>query len=305
MALPSAPDIVWCDMENTRLSRALCKVVGEVIQTTGGHSTLDALFTTSGAPGEPPGLSHAAKWKEWLFRAGQDADTDSLQVLGNVLEEYMDTMPTDPDAIGHWKGNKIRIESVLADDGLRYYRHGRVLPVGRITDSDDFSEVAARLVPARPNNVDEVVQVVIQGLRRAMHPLTYRRKGAEQLRFANEYDVQDLLHALLRPWVLDVRPEEYTPSYAGKSTRMDFYLPAHELVIETKCVRDRTHAKGVGDELLIDIAHYAVHPGCKKLWCVVYDPEHHLTNPEGLKDLEGEHKKNGQGIAVRVFTVHK
>lgn len=298
-------DIVTIAMANTRLSRSLCKVVGDVIQTQGGHSTLDALFQTSGAPGEPPPLAHHSKWKEWLFRVGQDPNVDSLQVLGNVLEEYMDTKPTDPEAVQHWFESKARIEGVLAEDGFRYYRHGRVLPVGRSLDSDEFSPIAARLVPAKPANVDEVVQVVIQGLRRAMHPLTYRRKGSEQLRFSNEYDVQDLLHALLRPWVQDVRPEEYTPSYAGRSTRMDFYLPAHELVIETKCVRDRTHAKSVGDELLLDVAHYATHPGAKKLWCVVYDPEHLLTNPEGLRDLEGEHKKNGRALAVRVFVVHR
>lgn len=294
-----------CNMKNTRLSRALCKTVGDIIQTTGGHSTLDALFASSGAPGEPPALAHHSKWKEWLFRTGQDPAVDSLQVLGNVLEEYMDTRPADAADQGQWNENKLRIEAALAEDGLRYFRLGRVLPVGQATSTQDDGQIAARLVPAKPDSVDEVILVVIQGLRRAMHPLTYRRKGAEQLRFANEYDVQDLLHALLRPWVQDVRPEEYTPSYAGKSTRMDFLLPAHELVIETKCVRDRQHAKGVGDELILDIAHYAAHPTCKKLWCVVYDPEHLFMNPESLKDLEGKHKKGNRGIDVRVFVIHK
>lgn len=293
-----------CNMKNTRLSRALCKVVGDVIQTTGGHPTLDALFASAGAPGEPPALAHHSKWKEWLFRTGQDPTVDSLQVLGNVLEEYMDTRPADTADHAQWKENRLRIEVALAEDGLRYFRLGRVLPVGQATDTQDDSTIAARLVPAKPHSVDEVILVVIQGLRRAMHPLTYRRKGAEQLRFANEYDVQDLLHALLRPWVQDVRPEEYTPSYAGKSTRMDFLLPAHELVIETKFVRDRQHAKGVGDELLLDIGHYAAHPTCKKLWCVVYDPEHLLTNPESLKDLEGDHKRDHRGIEVRIFVIH-
>ncbi len=86
---------------------------------------------------------------------------------------------------------------------------------------------------------------------------------------------------------------------------MDFFLPAHDLVIETKCVRDRSHAKAVGDELVLDIAHYAIHPGCKKLWCVVYDPEHYLTNSAGLKDLEGDHKKSDRSVNVKVFIVHK
>ena len=292
-------------MENTRLSRSLCKVVGDVIQTAGGHPTLNTLFISSGAPGDPPDLAHHSKWKEWLFRAGQDPTVDSLQVLGNILEEYMDTRPAEVDDHSQWNGNRLRIEAALADDGLRYFRLGRVLPVGHAVSNEESGQIAARFVPAKPQNVDEVIQVVIQGLRRAMQPLTYRRKGAEQLRFTNEYDVQDLLHALLRPWVQDVRPEEYTPSYAGRSTRMDFLLPAHELVIETKCVRDRQHAKNIGDELLLDIGHYAAHPTCKKLWCVVYDPEHFLTNPEGLSDLDGEHKKDDRGISVRTFVIHR
>lgn len=290
---------------NFRLSRSLCKIVGEVLATTGGHSTLDALFITSGAPGEPPALAHHSKWKEWLFRTGQDPSVDSLQVLGNVLEEYMDTPPQDLADEQLWLLNKERLSSILEEDGLRYYRHGRVIPIGQIQADEDSGQVSARLVAATPQSVDEVIQVTIQGLRRAMHTLTYRRKGAEKLNFSNEYDVQDLLHALLRPWIQDIRPEEYTPSYAGKSTRMDFFLPAHELVIETKCVRDRSHAKNVGDELALDIGHYQAHPGARKLWCVVYDPEHHITNPEGLKDLEGKHSKSEKQIAVRVFVIHK
>ena len=121
-----------------------------------------------------------------------------------------------------------------------------------------------------------------------MHPLTHRRKGTQALVFSNEYDVQDLLHALLRPWVADIRPEEFTPSYAGSSTRMDFLLPAHKLVVELKFVRDRAHAKKIGDELIVDIEHYRKHPDCQALWCVVYDPNHYLTNAEGLcSDLSG------------------
>lgn len=40
----------------------------------------------------------------------------------------------------------------------------------------------------------------------------------------DEYDVQDLPHALLLLYFDDVRAEEWTPSYAGKSARMDFLL---------------------------------------------------------------------------------
>jgi hypothetical protein len=85
---------------------------------------------------------------------------------------------------------------------------------------------------------------------------------------------------------------------------MDLLLPAHALVIETKVARDRAHAKRVGDELIIDIEHYRRHPDCKRLWCVVYDPDQLITNAEGLKvDLEGPHSSKDGEVTVRVFVL--
>ena len=286
-----------------RLSKSLCAVVGEVLASTGSHATLDELFLSAGAPGEPPALSHGSKWKSWLFRVGQDPNVDSLAVLGNLLEEFMDLPPVDPEALQEWRGKRARVQSVLEENGLRYFRFGRVLPQGSPIDIEPTipsSQSVAR--PAKPTRVEELLEVVVRGLRRAMHPLTHRRKGIQPLSFGSEYDVQDLLHALLRPWIGDIRPEEFTPSYAGSSTRMDFLLPAHELVIETKIVRDRSHAKRIGDELIIDIEHYRRHPGCKTLWCVVYDPDHLITNAQGLKDdLDGQRKSKDGEVTVKTF----
>lgn len=287
-----------------RLSRTLCAVVGEVLQ--GSHATLDALFINSGAPGEPPDLAHHSKWKEWLFRAGQDPNVDSLAVLGNVLEEFMDLAPKEgtPEH-DDWKEKRGRVERALEENGLRYYRFGRVLPQGdgRLAESID-TIVPHEAGPSKPKEVEELLEVMVRGLRRAMHPLTHRRKGTQALSFGSEYDVQDLLHALLRPWINDIRPEEFTPSYAGSSTRMDFLLPAHGIVIETKIVRDRAHAKRVGDELIVDIEHYRRHPQCSSLWCVVYDPNHLITNAEGLRnDLQGRRSTPDGEVDVRVFVL--
>src|SRR6266851_4668899 len=54
--------------------------------------------------------------------------------------------------------------------------------------------------------------------------LQKRHAGKDTLRIMDEYDVQDLLHALLKIDFNDIRAEEWTPSYAGKSARMDFLL---------------------------------------------------------------------------------
>lgn len=293
-------------MANIRLSRALCAVVGEVISTTGSHQKLDALFRSAGAPGDPPNLAHTTKWKEWLFRAGTAPETDSLEVLGNVLEEFMDLPPNEfSEGYEQWGTDRERVIAVLEEHGFRYYRGGRVLPNDQSVTSEsrlgDFSSSAG---PAKPQSIDELLTILLRGLRRAMHPLTHRRKGAVALSFSTEYDVQDLLHALLRPWVTDIRPEEFTPSYAGTSTRMDFLLPTHGIVIELKFVRDRPHARTIGNELIIDIEHYRKHPDCRTLWCVVYDPDALLTNAEGLrKDLEGRRTMADGAIDVRLFVL--
>lgn len=286
-----------------RLSRSLCSVVGDSLR--GSHSTLESLFVAAGAPGEPPSLSHGSKWKEWLFRAGEDPAVDSLAVLGNVLEEFMDLAPSgNGEEYQEWKVRRDRVERVLEENNLRYYRFGRVLPQGAEPpqSADAMSKDAGtRPMPAK---VEELLEVTIHGMRRAMHPLTHRRKGLQPLSFRSEYDVQDLLHALLRPWISDIRPEEFTPSYGGSSTRMDFLLPAHQLVIETKIVRDRSHARSVGQELIIDIEHYRKHPACASLWCVIYDPEHLITNSEGLKkDLQGLRAFDDGTINVRIFVL--
>lgn len=290
-----------------RLSRSLCKVVGDVIANTGSHAALDSLFLSSGAPGEPPAGSHSTKWKDWLYLAGQDPETDSLSVLGGVIEEFMDLPPKkgSPEYL-EWKEKREKIEAVLEENGLRYYRFGRVLPQGHILpNSMNYADtITTYQQPVMPEKVEILLERLVKGLQRAMHPLTHRRKGSQSLSFSNEYDVQDLLHVLLRPWVQDIRPEEFTPSYAGSSTRMDFLLPAHKLVLETKIVRDRSHAKKIGDELIIDIEHYRRHMDCKDLWCVIYDPNQLITNSEGLKsDLEGKRASKDGELIVKVFVL--
>lgn len=105
----------------------------------------------------------------------------------------------------------------------------------------------------------------------------------------DEYDVQDLLHALLRLHFEDIRPEETVPSFAGASSRTDFLLKNEQIVIEVKKTRQSMTNKKLGDELIQDIARYKKHPDCKKLICFVYDPEGLLGNPNGImNDLNSQ-----------------
>ena len=114
--------------------------------------------------------------------------------------------------------------------------------------------------------------------------LRLRRGTRRSLVIRDEYDVQNLLHSLLLLHFEDVRPEEWTPSYAGKASRTDFLLKREEIVIETKMTRDGLDQKKLGDELIIDKERYRVHPNCKSLVCFVYDPDHRCSNPTALED---------------------
>lgn len=116
----------------------------------------------------------------------------------------------------------------------------------------------------------------------------------------DEYDVQDLLHALLRTAFDDVRPEEYAPSYAGSASRVDFLLKVEQIVVEAKMASKTLRDKQVGEQLIIDIKRYQTHPDCKYLMCLVYDPDNWINNASALEsDLTGKHDK----ITVKVFVV--
>ncbi|MFC1226668.1 hypothetical protein SAMN04488511_102306 [Pedobacter suwonensis] len=116
--------------------------------------------------------------------------------------------------------------------------------------------------------------------------LKHRYNQRPTIEIIDEYDVQDLLHALLKLHFKDVRAEEYTPSYAGSSTRMDFLLKEEKIVIEVKKTRERLTDREVGQQLILDAAHYSSHPNCKEMICFVYDPENRIKNPRGLeKDI--------------------
>lgn len=143
------------------------------------------------------------------------------------------------------------------------------------------------VVPSSSVDVDLELGNIFNKFHKVARQLRTRHDSRNTLEITDEYDVQDLLHALLLLHFDDVRPEEWTPSYAGGSVRMDFLLKEEGIVIEVKKTRKSMTSKSLGEELLIDREKYKVHPDCNKLYCFVYDPEGLLGNPTGIKrDLE-------------------
>lgn len=149
--------------------------------------------------------------------------------------------------------------------------------------------------------VDALEQIVLRFHAVAVQ-LRDRHSERPTLDLEDEYDVQDLLHALLRLHFDDVRPEEYVPSYAGSASRTDFLLPQINTIIEVKKTRQGLNAKAIGEQLIIDIARYKKHPQCQRLYCFVYDPEGRIANPVGI---ENDLNSDSHGIDVRVLILPK
>ena len=119
--------------------------------------------------------------------------------------------------------------------------------------------------------------------------LRERYDERQTLDINDEYDVQDLTYTLLRINFDNIRKEEWTPSYACGSSRMDFLLKNEGIVIETKKTRTGLTPIELANQLIVDIERYQKHPDCKMLLCFVYDPEGRIANPEGLEELGKPH----------------
>lgn len=136
-----------------------------------------------------------------------------------------------------------------------------------------------------------------------MDQLRRRRRNKTPYLFEDEYDLQDLIHALLRLDFDDIRKEEWTPSYAGGAARIDLVLRKEKILIEVKRTSINVREKELGDQLLEDIGRYKEYPHANTLVCFIFDPKHWIENPQGLKhDLE---KQSTKELVVEVIICPK
>lgn len=151
--------------------------------------------------------------------------------------------------------------------------------------------------PSAPQRVEALYRIG-ERFHLVARQLRNRHGGRSTLDVNDEYDVQDLFHSLLRLAFDDVRPEEWTPSYAGGASRMDFFLPEIEAVVEIKKSRQGLNARELGEQLIVDIAKYKKHPSCRTLFCFVYDPDGRIANPRGI---ENDLNASQDDLTVRVL----
>ena len=184
-------------------------------------------------------------------------------------------------------------ESIKKISNLIYNYYSNIEIIEKILkDIKEYIEKDYIVLEEKKNvNVDNTFDMIFGNFHKVVKKMRNRYDNRETLDVKDEYDVQDLLFAILQIFFNDIRKEEWTPSYAGNSSRVDFLLKDEKVVIEVKKTRESMKDKDLGEQLIIDIAKYKSHPDCKNLICFVYDPDGRIVNPDGIiKDLEKDNK---------------
>lgn len=238
--------------------------------------------------------------------------SQALSILSTLLQQKDEIKKLSSDApqFTTWQNSsQTALEKILGKDSatLKKFKSIRYFPLayfGEPVDPRIFKGAVEEAGALLASAIDEVavyhsddppspgtsekplarVEKICERFHRVALQLANRQRSRSPFTIGDEYDVQDLLHALLKIEFDDVRVEEWTPSYAGSSARMDFLLKIEQIVIEAKKTRDGLGAKEVGEQLIIDIEKYQKHSDCKSLVCLVYDPEHRISNPVGLSN---------------------
>jgi hypothetical protein len=184
-------------------------------------------------------------------------------------------------------GDEPRIERALLSRALT-----QTIPIGDATEAATFAILAHRTVDritfdSPETSPEERIVILCRRFPLFVERLQTRQRGRLPFVLDDEYDVQDILYAILKLHFDDVRPEEVTPSYAGNASRVDFFLPRERVIVEAKMTRNNLGQKEVANQLAIDAARYAQMPTVDTLICLVYDPERKCANPRTLEnDLE-------------------
>ena len=103
--------------------------VSDLVSYCETHATLDSLFMHAGAPGDPPSESKYAKSLTWLRQVNKDEDVEPLEVLGLIIEIYMEE--ESEIEFDDWhieKYQKVdRLKNALEKANLTYIQGGKII----------------------------------------------------------------------------------------------------------------------------------------------------------------------------------
>lgn len=148
-------------------------------------------------------------------------------------------------------------------------------------------------------DVSTVVQICNR-LRQAAQSLSSRKRKKPNFVIEDEYDVQDLLRAVLRAYLKQVISEEPFGKVANAASgRADLAIQKLGVLIEVKLARSAGDQRRILDDFGKDMNLYAKWPHLKHLICFIYN-SHVLADAEAFEELDGAREISGRRFVVKV-----
>lgn len=130
---------------------------------------------------------------------------------------------------------------------------------------------------------------------------TRSRKGKAGYEITDEYDVQDLLHALMRGYLKYSVQEDPLPKVAGaKSGRVDISVDDLGILIEIKYVHGPEDQKRLLEEYSQDLVLYAQWAHLRTLIYLIYNSAD-LRDAEAFERLASTQEIGGKRFDVRII----
>lgn len=236
-------------------------------------------------------------------------DMTKQQLLDKIVTPWRDRRPLivsgtvfrDHDKIDHVKIVQTSKPSATYVDTARS-RGELGFDWADFREGEDFThELLDTVLADRTLSSDVALLLQLCGrLPHAAKPLARRRKGKEIFEITDEYDAQDLLHAIVRAYFKYSVNEEPIKKLANtKSTRADFAIEALGAIVELKYVRDPNDQSRIVDELAQDLLYYEQWEPLQILIYVVYNASD-LSDPEALDTLSGMRGRGGKSYEVYI-----
>lgn len=151
------------------------------------------------------------------------------------------------------------------------------------------------------------IQLVLQLCGRLNHSakvLNRRRANKQPFEIKDEYDVQDLLQAVLRAYFKYSVSEDPISKLAGASSRADFAIQELGVIIEAKYVHSPNEQDRITKQFAEDCQSYSQSPFLEHFIYLVYGAED-LKEPELLDQLEGPKELNNKRFKAHIVRCPK
>lgn len=120
-------------------------------------------------------------------------------------------------------------------------------------------------------------------------------KNLSQIQIQNEYDVQKMLHAILKPIFPSIRTE-VNDDTGHHTIRTDLFIPEFNIVIEVKCTRNSLSKRNLSEEIGSDITHY----NNKHIVFMIYDKSMIIDNAISFKNTYESKSNEKKAIYVTI-----